>query len=49
MAAESVKVKLRFPTVGKKAGAEISVPKDEATRLIANGSAVAVKDEPKKS
>jgi hypothetical protein len=39
----NVKLKLRFPTVGKKRGDEIEVEKAEADRLIANGSAVAVK------
>ena len=47
--ADNVKVTLRFPTVGKKAGESITVSKDEADRLIANGSAVAVKDDSKKS
>ena len=46
-----VKVTLRFPTVGKKRGDVIELEQAEADRLIANGSAVAVKaavPEPKK-
>lgn len=39
-----VKVRLRFPTVGKKRGDEIELEKAEADRLVANGSAVSVKD-----
>lgn len=45
----NVKVTLRVPTVGKKRGDVIEVDKAEADRLVANGSAFAVKDEPKKS
>jgi hypothetical protein len=35
----SVKLRLLFPTVGKKRGDVIEVEKAEADRLVANGSA----------
>ncbi|HJR89523.1 MAG TPA: hypothetical protein VJ782_05115 [Aeromicrobium sp.] len=38
------KVRLRFPTVGQKRGDVIEVDKEQAEALIANGSAVSVKD-----
>jgi len=44
----TVKVKLRFPTVGRKAGEVIELDKAEADRLIENGSASAHKAEQSK-
>lgn len=40
------KLRLRFPTVGKKAGDEIEVDAATAEALVANGSAVRVKSAP---
>lgn len=43
------KVALRVPTLGKKRGDVIEVDAETAKALVANGSARAVKAEPKKS
>ena len=45
---DTVKVQLRYPTVGRKAGDVIEVGKAEAEALIRNGNALSADDAAKK-
>ena len=47
MSAAKVKMRLTRPTMGKKAGENISVDEETAERLVASGSASRVKPDAK--